>query len=370
MSTHHLSNCNNWKQHKVSEFAVIHSGKDYKHLESGDIPVYGTGGYMLSVNESLSDNDAVGIGRKGTIDVPQLLKAPFWTVDTLFYVTPKYFEVKFLFFVFQKINWKKYDESTGVPSLSKRSIEKIKIFLPSNLESQKISQLLFKIDNLITLEQEKLSNLVVIKQYLSTILFAFKEKPVLRFKSFNEDWQPKKLKDVGEISTGNTPSTKDSDNYTSAGVLWITPSDINSLIVETSQKQLSEKGIKKARIAKKGSILVTCIASIGKNALISEDSAFNQQINAITPNNNYDSYFLLTQSFHWSELMKRIASAGTMDIINKSEFSNLISLFPQLNEQKKIGIFFKKIDRLIELQNNSINLFEMVKQTLLKNLLL
>lgn len=55
------------------------SGRDYKHLEAGNIPVYGTGGYMLSVSEALSyDVDAIGIGRKGTIDKPYILKAPFW----------------------------------------------------------------------------------------------------------------------------------------------------------------------------------------------------------------------------------------------------------------------------------------------------
>lgn len=66
-----------WEQRKLSDILKVNSGKDYKHLEQGDIPVYGTGGYMLSVNESLSNIDAIGIGRKGTIDKPQYLKAPF-----------------------------------------------------------------------------------------------------------------------------------------------------------------------------------------------------------------------------------------------------------------------------------------------------
>ena len=56
----------------------MNSGKDYKHLSRGSIPVYGTGGYMLSVSDALSyDKDAIGIGRKGTIDKPYILKAPF-----------------------------------------------------------------------------------------------------------------------------------------------------------------------------------------------------------------------------------------------------------------------------------------------------
>ena len=65
-----------WKQRKLGEVAVVNSGKDYKHLEVGEIPVYGTGGYMISVNKALSyKNDAIGIGRKGTIDNPFILRA-------------------------------------------------------------------------------------------------------------------------------------------------------------------------------------------------------------------------------------------------------------------------------------------------------
>ena len=80
-------------------------GRDYKHLSNGDIPVYGTGGYMLSVNEALSyDEDAIGIGRKGTIDKPYILSAPFWTVDTLFYAVPrKKYDLDFIFCIFPQI---------------------------------------------------------------------------------------------------------------------------------------------------------------------------------------------------------------------------------------------------------------------------
>ena len=79
-----------WKKKRLDEIIQLNSGMDYKCLEDGDIPVYGTGGYMLNVNKALSYNDdAIGIGRKGTIDKPFILKAPFWTVDTLFYAIPQ-----------------------------------------------------------------------------------------------------------------------------------------------------------------------------------------------------------------------------------------------------------------------------------------
>lgn len=131
------------------------SGRDYKHLEEGDIPVYGTGGYMLSVSEALSDEqDAIGIGRKGTIDKPFILKAPFWTVDTLFYSVPRNdYDLSFVFDIFQNINWKAMDESTGVPSLSKAIINKVEILAPNYEEQKKIGGYFSKLDTLITLHQ-------------------------------------------------------------------------------------------------------------------------------------------------------------------------------------------------------------------------
>ena len=129
-----------WEQRKFADFIDVKSGKDYKHLNAGSIPVYGTGGYMLSVDRALSDIDAIGFGRKGTIDKPYLLKAPFWTVDTFFYAVPK-----------QNI-----DESTGVPSLSKTVINSVGAFVPSYEEQQKIGSFFKQLDDTIALHQRKL----------------------------------------------------------------------------------------------------------------------------------------------------------------------------------------------------------------------
>ena len=131
---------------------------DYKHLDEGNIPVYGTGGYMLSVNKALSDDkDAIGIGRKGTIDKPYILRAPFWTVDTLFYCIPKEnYDLDFTSCLFQNVDWKKKDESTGVPSLSKVIINNVETAIPTFDEQQKIGAYFSELDNLITLHQREL----------------------------------------------------------------------------------------------------------------------------------------------------------------------------------------------------------------------
>ena len=155
-----------WEQRKLGNAVDVQSGRDYKHLVEGDIPVYGTGGYMLSVNEALSyKQDAIGIGRKGTIDKPYILKAPFWTVDTLFYAFPKgKNELNFLNCIFQNIDWKKKDESTGVPSLSKTTINDVDIYVPEEEEQKAIGEYFLNIDNLITLHQRELEKLKNLKK--------------------------------------------------------------------------------------------------------------------------------------------------------------------------------------------------------------
>ena len=162
-----------WEQRKLGDLVDVCSGRDYKHLLDGDIPVYGTGGYMLSVSEALSyDKDAIGIGRKGTIDKPYILNAPFWTVDTLFYVIPREnIDLNFTFDIFQKIDWKKKDESTGVPSLSKAAINEINVLIPELKEQEKIGELFSKIDSLITLHQRKYDKLVQVKKALLSKMF-------------------------------------------------------------------------------------------------------------------------------------------------------------------------------------------------------
>ena len=162
-----------WEQRKLGEVANVCSGRDYKHLAEGPIPVYGTGGYMTSVSKALSyAEDAIGIGRKGTIDKPYRLQAPFWTVDTLFYAIPEASsDINFLLCSFLNVDWKSKDESTGLPSLSKRAINETEVLVPDNGEQRRIGAFFDRLDSLITLHQRKLELLRNIKKSMLDKMF-------------------------------------------------------------------------------------------------------------------------------------------------------------------------------------------------------
>ncbi len=162
-----------WERRKLGDIVDVCSGRDYRHLSEGDVPVYGTGGYMLSVSSALSESeDAIGIGRKGTIDSPFILRAPFWTVDTLFYCILKdVYDLNFVFDIYQIVNWKSLDESTGVPSLSKTAINKVVVKTPSINEQKKIGQFFADIDNLIALHKRECEKYKELKKGLLQQMF-------------------------------------------------------------------------------------------------------------------------------------------------------------------------------------------------------
>ena len=163
-----------WKTTSIGAVSALHNGRDYKHLGEGCIPVYGTGGYMASVDQALShDKDAVGIGRKGTINKPYILRAPFWTVDTLFYVVPNQdTDLAFFYASVLQVDWMAKNTATGLPSLTSQAINSADISVPPTLEEQQaIGAVFTNLDQLIAAEAQYIASLKQAKTALLQRMF-------------------------------------------------------------------------------------------------------------------------------------------------------------------------------------------------------
>ncbi|EFC7677628.1 hypothetical protein CS000_002182 [Escherichia coli] len=161
-----------WNRKFIGNILTIGSGRDYKHLNAGNVPVFGTGGFMTMVDQYLFEGETVCIGRKGTIDKPFYYNGKIWTVDTLFYTHEfKCAHPKFVYQLFLTINWKVYNEASGVPSLSKNTIEKIEVNIPCLSEQNKISSFLSTLDDKIAAKKAELDKLKTWKQGLLQQMF-------------------------------------------------------------------------------------------------------------------------------------------------------------------------------------------------------
>jgi len=186
---------------------------------------------------------------------------------------------------------------------------------------------------------------------LSTITYISPSYNTPYEKMLPKGWAWCKLGDIGEILTGNTPSKGERAFYGN-DFPFFKPNDLDIGKVETSLDSLSVLGYKQARKVPKGSILVTCIGSIGKTGITQVEGAFNQQINAIIPFECIDNYFIyyLMLSKEIQEQLNTKASATTIAILNKSKFENTLIPLPPLAEQhrivKKIETYFSFFDTI------------------------
>ncbi|WP_270341532.1 restriction endonuclease subunit S [Enterococcus lactis] len=361
-----------WEQRKLGDFIDVKSGKDYKHLNSGSIPVYGTGGYMLSVDRALSDIDAIGIGRKGTIDKPYLLKAPFWTVDTLFYAVPKQnIDLQFSLSIFKKINWKKFDESTGVPSLSKTVINSVGASVPSYEEQQKIGSFFKQLDETIALHQRKLDLLKETKKGFLQKMFPKNgaKVPEIRFPGFTDDWEQRKLASMTNYKNGKGHEDKQS----TIGKLELI--NLNSISISGGLKH-SGKFIDEADDTLQKDDLVMILSDVGHGdllgrvALIPEDDRFvlNQRVALLRPNATADPQFLFSYINAHQYYFKAQGAGMSQLNISKGSVENFISFVPIIEEQKKIGTFFKQLDDTIALHQRKLDLLKETKKGFLQKM--
>lgn len=245
------------------------------------------------------------------------------------------------------------------------------IVFPDIKEQRTISEFFRNLDTLITLHQRKYEKLVNIKKSMLDKMFPKNgaSVPEIRFKGFTDLWEQRKLDELGTIVTGSTPSTTNDAYYADDGLLWVTPTDITKNITCESARKLSASGQKVARVVPRNTILVTCIASIGKNTMLANAGSFNQQINGLTPDENkYVPYFLLTESVLWSAKMKVLAATGTLQIINRTEFSEIKTFLPSFDEQKRISQYFEKLDTLITLHQRKLEKLQNIKKSCLEKM--
>jgi type I restriction enzyme S subunit len=374
-----FANHGNWQEKTFSQLFEFGNGKDYKHLLNGDIPVYGTGGKMLSVNDYLYDGESVCIGRKGTIDSPLFLTGKFWTVDTLFYthsfVNSK---PKFIYYIFQNVNWYEYNEAGGVPSLSKTTIKKIKTLIPPRInEQEKIVACLSSLDEVITAESQKLDLLQNHKRGLLQNLLPVGNEttPKFRFKEFenSDEWVEDTLINLANFRRGSFPQPYglpewyDDEN----GMPFIQVFDVGEdfRLKPTTKRKISERAAQQSVFIPKGTLIITIQGSIGRVAITQYDAYIDRTLLLFEEfHQEIDITFFAYTLFLLFEIEKQKAPGGIIKTITKEVLSSFVVKLPSIEEQRKIASCLSSLDELISAQNQKIEALKQHKKGLLQSM--
>ncbi|WP_295623632.1 restriction endonuclease subunit S [uncultured Nitrosomonas sp.] len=237
------------------------------------------------------------------------------------------------------------------PNINQSLIKDTRILLPILEEQKRIAAILDKAD---AIRRKRQQAIALTNQLLRSVFLDLFGDPVTNPKGL----ATAKLCEVGEIVTGNTPSRKRPEYYGSH-TEWIKSDNINTPdhYLTTASEFLSEDGFLVGRHVPKNSILVTCIAGshdcIGNAAIANRTVAFNQQINAIIPNNIISPLFLYAQLWVNKKLVQGASTESMKGMVSKSKFSNIEILLPSMLEQEKYSDFFLKSLGSIKLMNFS-----------------
>ena len=315
---------------------------------------------MTSVCEALSHNrDAVGIGRKGTIDKPYLLKAPFWTVDTLFYAIPKPdINLEFALCSFLNVDWKSKDESTGLPSLSKEAINETVLRVPNAVEQNHLGSFFTDLDSLITLHQRKYDKLCTVKKSMLDKMFPKpgETEPEIRFEGFTDPWEQRKLGSIAaSFDYGLNAAATEYDGQNK--YLRITDIDdtTHEFLKSDLTTPLADLAMSADYLLEEGDLLFARTgASVGKTYLYRQydgtvyfagflirarigESADPEFVYQATLTDAYKKYVAITS--------QRSGQPG----VNAQEYADYQLMLPSRTEQQQIGMTLRSLDNLITL---------------------
>ena len=354
-----------YKKMKYKDILKIKSGKNQKRIEcnNGKYPILGTGGKIGTTNMFLYNKPSVLIGRKGTINKPQYMETPFWTVDTLFYSQiykpniPKY-----LFYSFQNVNWQKYDESTGVPSLSSSTIESVECFIPSIDEQIKVSNFLSLLDKKIQLQTKKIEALKLFKLALQNNIYG----------SINDKI---KLEDIGCFISGygfpekyqgcknySIPFYKVSDMNNFGNEIYMNNSN-NTLSPEICSllklKPISNRSVIFAKI---GAAIMLDRKRIAMPPFLIDNNMMSYYINKDDIDFDYIFYFL--DSIKFSHYVQQ----GALPSLSSGDLGKIKIPILNIQKQKIIGITFNLYTRKLMLETEKLNKLNELKKGLMQNM--
>ncbi len=359
-----------WKQYKIGELLDIKHGRDYKDQPSEKqiYPVMGTGGVITYIDSYLCDWNCVCIGRKGTINKPIYMDSPFWSVDTLFYTKPKEnSNAKFLYYVFETINWLNYNEASGVPSLSSSTIMNIEKYIPSVIEQQNIVLLLSTLDNRI----EKQGHLIAsLKKYKRGAIRQLLNPNSCTIQ--NAAWTTEKIGDIGTFIKGAPLSKADiSDDGTPFilyGELYTTYNEVVKNVVRKTAATVSEQYYSHV-----GDVVIPTSGETPEeistaSCIMVPDVILAGDLNIFrgTKVDGRIMSYLLNHVVN--NKIARVAQGKSVVHVQASEIANIKICYPDANTQKQLIALFDLFDRQIYHSEAMLKNMKILKAGLLQNM--
>ena len=347
---------NKWNELSLGELCTMKYGKMPKKgdLRPDGYPIftgYRIAGYHDSYHYKDSEIVVVARGVGGAGDIK--MSPPFCyltNISIALQIKVPNILKKFLFYSLDNYTLRGLRTGAAQPQIIIADIKNYLVKFPSYTTQQKIASILSAYDDLIENNTRRIAILeemaqMIYREWFVKLRFPGHEEIKMvdsLLGKIPEKWEVKKIKDYGEVVTGKTPPKKNKDYYGGDFPFIKTPDMNGSAYVMETGDHLSETGAlsQKKKFIPPGSVLVSCIGTLGVVALTRVDSQTNQQINSIIPTNRINSFYLYIKCKSLTSQLNALGSSGaTMGNVNKHKFEEIDVLYPGETLLEKFGKF-------------------------------
>ena len=265
---------------------------------------------------------------------------------------------------------------SAVNNLNKELVGNTVVAIPKIDEQRALGQYLERLDNLITLHQNKHEKLVALKKAMLEKMFPKNGSnvPEVRFAGFTDPWEQRKFSDIVQIERGGSP--RPIDNYitdSQDGLNWVKIGDAPAqghYITKTAEKIKSE-GLSKTREVHPGDLILSNSMSFGKPYIMGIDGCIHDGWLLIRDTNKaFDLTFLchLLGTPQMIDQYRSLAAGSTVNNLNKELVGNTIVTIPKIDEQRVLGQYLERLDNLIALQQRKCESLKHIKVALLQKM--
>ncbi|WP_347449604.1 MULTISPECIES: restriction endonuclease subunit S [Lactococcus] len=260
----------------------------------------------------------------------------------------------------------------AIGNLSKSDLEDQKVYVPSEIEQTKIGLFFKGLDDTIALHQRKLDLLKEQKKgYLQKMFPKNGEKvPELRFAGFADDWEQRKLEELGNLNRGKSKHRPRNDSRLFGGEYpFIQTGDVAKapLFLTEYSQTYSEFGIQQSKLWDIGTLLITIAANIADTTILGIKAAFPDSVIGFE-STSCDVVFIKNYIDIQSDLLKRKAETSSQANLNLAKLKEMNLNIPKLKEQQKIGSFFQQLDETIALHQRKLDLLKEQKKGFLQKM--
>ena len=366
-----------WSVRALKDVAPLQRGYDlpYLQMKEGCYPVVFSNGVCAYHTRYMVKGPGVITGRSGTIGKVHYVDNNYWPHNTSLWVTNFHGNYpKYVYYLFNTINWQMYNSGSGVPTLNRNDIHELNCAMPPLPEQHRIAEALSDVDGMISSLEKLIAKYKSIKAACLQQMFPQNGEtiPRMRLPGFTDAWEQRKLNEITDVRDG----THDSPKYVPEGHPFITSKNVSNGFINYDDVQYvadeDYEEINKRSNVDVHDILMGMIGTIGNLALIRKEPNFaikNVALIKYTGGIDYQYLFQALQANCVTSQLSTGMDGGTQKFVSLKKIRELDIPFPEEHEQLKIGAYFLYLDHLITLYQRKLKKVQKIKQGMMQQLL-